>query len=166
MGVVRWLPTPPGSELHHSQLCSARRHFVPRGHKPSQAAGDMCRKPSFPLLCQHGLAAMAAFSSWSTQLLNANTPFRLVNNYLAGLCYDYMAWSGHDQALPTLTRHPLRHLPLLLAPAWVMGLLRHTLAPLPGSSLCRALVMFWLLHLLTDSSLAGLSTALCSIWWP
>lgn len=91
VGVVRWLPTPPGSELHHSQLCSARRHFIPRGHKPSQAASDMCRKPSFPPLCQHGLAAMAAFSSWSTQLLNANTPFRLVNNYLAGLCYDYMA---------------------------------------------------------------------------
>lgn len=121
VGVAGWLATPSGSKLCHSQVtavadCSARRRCFPKGRRPSQAPADeLCMQPSFPLLCQPGLAAMAARSSCSTQLLNANTPFRLVNNYLAGLCYDYMARSGHDQALSTLARHPLRHLPLLLA---------------------------------------------------
>lgn len=137
VGVAGWLATPPGSKLCHGQVtavadCSARRCFFPEGHRPSQApVSDFCMQPSFPLLGQPGLAAMAACSSCSTQLLNANTPFSSVNNYLAGLCYDYTAWSGHDQALPTLARHPLRHLPLLLALAWVTGLLRHKLASFP-----------------------------------
>lgn len=97
VAVAGWLATPPGSKLCHGQVtavadCSARRRFFPEGHGPSQApAGDLRTQPSFPLLCQPGLAAMAACPGCSVQLLNANTPFRSVNNYLAGLCYDYMA---------------------------------------------------------------------------
>lgn len=97
VGAAGWLAAPPGSKLWHGQVTAVltavlERHFFSEGDRPSQAsAGGLCTQPSFPLLCQPGLAAMAACSSCSTQLLNANKPFRWVNNYLAGFCYDYMS---------------------------------------------------------------------------